>query len=422
MKRRSFLAACSAGLGGLAGCNRLSGPGSSEEPDVDTRSLAAEFEPVAVPDAPFPTATLTARARAHERRATELLADVPADPSIPNEAVRERLDAERPGTTPAATPPTDEGAMRWLHEWRGYRSRAATLRGIHRAATGSDDSTLVTERRTSVRQEVGTVRGDIAYLGPDPIAAVVTHAPVEDLLRESHDAVQPRRAFPDDPVAAPFRAGEVIGRLERARGALADARELLTAAGETNWAELARTARRLRRSLARTTHGLEPYLQRRTDAFGFELTGTDRWLFREGVNTLEYQRRDAREARDDGRYATAIVETGQALVSAESLSAVVTGIRDGRYPDEPSADNVREAAAAARAALTERETTADAGLADALGRPAVFRQRGVIEEMADGFRDAAEAYAGFTYAAMHARGVPAATEYVLSQLPGSDEG
>jgi hypothetical protein len=417
VNRRAFLAACSAGIGGLAGCNRLSTPGSSEEPDVDTRSLAAEFEPVAPPEAPFTTAALTERVRAHEQRASELLADVPADPSIPNEAVSEQFDAERPETTPAATPPADESAMRWLDEWRSYRSRAAKVWGIHRAATGIDDSTLVTERRHSVRQGLGTVRADMSYLGPDPIAAAVNHAPIEDLLRESHNAVQPRRAFPDDPITAPFRAGDVIGRIERARGALADARELLPTDGDTNWETLASSAGRLRHSLARTTDGLEPYVQRRTEAFGFELTGTDRWLFREGVNALEFQRRDAREAHDDGRYATAIVETGQALVSAELLSAVVTGIRDGRYPDEPSADDIREAAAGARTALTDRETTADAGLAEALGRPAVFRQRGVIEEMADGYRDNVKAYAGFTHAAMHARGVPAAAEYIVTQVP-----
>jgi len=417
VKRRAFLAACGAGIGGLAGCNRLSSPGANEEPDVDTRSLAAEFEPVAPPEAPFTTAALTERVRAHEQRASELLADVPADPSIPNEAVSEQLGAERPETTPAATPPADESAMRWLDEWRGYRSRAATVWGIYRAATGTDDSSLVAERRHSVRQEFGTVRADISYLGPDPVAAVVNHAPIEDLLRESHSAVQPRRAFPNDPITAPVRAGDVIGRIERARGALADARELAPADGETNWETLARSAGRLRHSLARTTDGLEPYVQRRTDAFGFELTGTDHWLFREGVNTLEHQRRDAREARDDGRYATAILETGLALVSAELLSAVVTGIRDEQYPDEPSADDIREAAAAARTALTDRETTADAGLAEALRRPAVFRQRGVIEEMADGYRDNVKAYAGFTHAAMHARGVPAATEYISTQVP-----
>jgi hypothetical protein len=417
VKRRAFLAAWSAGIGGLAGCNRLSSIGSSEEPGVDTRSLAAEFEPVAPPEAPFTTAALTERVRAHELRASELLADVPADPSIPNEAISEQLNAERPETTPAATPPADESAMRWLDEWRRHRSRAATVWGIYRAATGTDDSSLVTERRHSVRQGLGTLRGDISYRGLDPIAAVVNYAPIEDLLRESHNAIRPRRTFPDEPITAPIRAGEVVGRIERARGALADARELVPDNGETNWETLARSAGRLRHSLARTTDGLEPYVQRRTDTFGFELTGTDHWLFREGVNTLEHQRRDAREARDDGRYATAIIETGLALVSAELLSAVVTGIRDGRYPDEPSADEIREAASAARTALTDRGTTVDAGLAEALRRPAVFRQRGVIEEMADGYRDNEKAYAGFTHAAMHARGVPAATEYILTQVP-----
>ena len=421
MNRRAFLASCSAGIGGLAGCNSLSGLGSDESPDVDTRSLAAEFEPVAPPATPFTAESITERVRTHEQRAAELLAEVPADPSIPNEAVRERLDAERPETAPAATPPADESAMRWLDEWRGHRSRAATVWGIYRAATGTDDSTLVTERRRTVRRELGAVSGDMPYRGPDPIAAALSHAPIEGLLRESHNYVQPRRAFPEDPVAAPFRAGEIIGDIERARGALADARTLVPDDGEANWETLARGAGRLRSSIGTTTDGLEPYLDRRSDAFGFELTGTDRRLFREGVTALEYQRRDSRAASDDGRYATAVLQTGRALVSAEVLSAVVTGIRDGRFPDEPSADELRAAATAARTALSDREQTPGAGLAEALMRPAVYRQRGVIEEMADGYRNSAAAFAEFTHAAMHARGVPAATEYILAQVPQRDD-
>jgi len=66
----------------------------------------------------------------------------------------------------------------------------------------------------------------MAYGGTDPAAAVVGHAPVETLLVEARRYLQPRTGYPDDPVTAPFRAGDVVGRLERARAAVGDARAL----------------------------------------------------------------------------------------------------------------------------------------------------------------------------------------------------
>jgi len=423
VRRRTLLAACSAGLAGIAGCSDLQGLADDEETPVDTEGIAEDLDPVAVPSGSLPTGVLVDRARVHEQRATDLLAGVPVSPSIPNEAVARELDEERPTRTPPATPPTDGWPPWWLDDWRHYRSDAATVRGAYRAATGTDDGDRVAERRRTVRQDLGTLQSTTGYRGPDPVAAVVGHAPVEELLVEARQYLEPRTGYPDDPVAAPFRAGDVVGRLERASAAVADARALREAVagdGASHWGTLARAAGRLRRSLSATTDGLQPYLRRREDAFATELAGADRRLFEEGVDRLEFRREDAREAGADGRYATAILETGRSLLAAEALSAVVTGVRNDRFPDEPTADDVREAAATARAALADSTDADRPALAAALVRPVASRQREMVDEMGEGYHDAVEAYAALTGVAMQARGVPAATRFVAERLAAGD--
>lgn len=421
MRRRDLLAACGVGLTGLAGCS--SPPWTSEDgPNVDTAALAANLDLVAFPATPFPGDALDACATRHRERAETLLDRIPSDPEIPNEAVRQELDHVRPDPEerPSESPPDGEWALDWLEDWRRYRADAATAEAAYRAATGADDAAALATRRREVRDTIGDLWAAQTYRAGDPLTAAVAHAPLEGLVESARGFVRPQAAYPSDPVADPFGAGEAVQAVERADAAIADVtrlRDAVIGADTTSHAgALGGAARRLRWSLSETTDGLDPYVDDWEDAFGRELSGADRELFVESTRLFRYLREEVRELHDDDQYALAVVETGRALVAAEVLRAIVTGVRNREYPEEVTASLVREAAMDAERALQTAVDQSQSPLTGALLQPALYRQRGTIQEMQEGYQDGPEAYAAFTRTAMYARGVPEATSFVAARL------
>lgn len=421
MRRRDLLAACGVGLTGLAGCSSL--PWTSDDgPDVDTAALAADLDPVAFPATPFPGDTLDACATRHRERAETLLDRIPPDPAIPNEAVRAELDHVRPDPEerPSPSPLDGEWALDWLEDWRRYRADAATAEAAYRAATGADDPAALATRRRAVRGTIGDLWAAQAYRAQDPFTAAVAHAPLEGLVESARGYVRSRETYPSDPVAEPFRAGEAVQSVERADAVVADVTRLRDAVvgadTPSHVGTLGTAARRLQWSLSETTDGLDPYIDEGEAAFGRELSGTDRELFVESNRLLRYLREEARESHDNDQYALAVVGTGRALVAAEVLRAIVTGVRDHEYPDEVTASLVQAAASDARTALRGALDQSQSPLTGALLQPALDIQRGTIREMRERYQDGPGAYAAFTRIAMYARGVPEATSFVAARL------
>ncbi|MBX0350321.1 hypothetical protein [Haloarcula pellucida] len=427
MRRRDLLAACGVGLTGLAGCSSMPWTNEDEGPDVDTAALAADLDPVAFPATPFPSDTLEACVTRHRERAETLLDRVPSDPSIPNEAVRQELDHVRPDPEerPPESLPDGEWALDWLDDWQDYRADAATAEAAYRAATGTDDAGALATRRREIRGTIGDLWATQAYRAPDPLTAAVVHAPLEDMVDTARRLVQPRETYPSDPVAAPFRAGEVVHSVERADAVVADARRIRDAIvdGDTSphAGALGTATQRLRWSLSETANGLHPYVEEGEEAFGRELSGADRALVTESTRPFRYLWEEVRELHDDDQYALAVVETGRALVAAEVLRAIVTGVRNREYPEEVTASLVRQAAADARTAVRGVLDQSQSPLTVALLHPALDRQRGTVREMAEGYHDGADAYAAFTRIAMYARGVPEATTFVAARLDEASE-
>ncbi len=440
--RRRLLAGCAAGLAGLAGCSGVSelpGVGGDDSPEsVDVRAVARDLSRVDLPASAFPAAVPPSLAEAHRERARELLSDVPTDPAIPNGAVRAEFADEREYAADDLDGEADthEWPIRALDDWRYRRTEAATVRGAYRAATGEDDEEGLTERRRSVRGSLAEFEADWAYCAPDPVAAVLAHAPLESVVDDCRTRLEPRRSYPDDPVAAPFRAGEAVGDVEGADAAVADAAGLREAALEewadppSQWGAVVSGTEALRHSLAETTdERIEWWLDAEYDDFDRDLEGTPaRWLFYEAKRRVQTRERAVGGARERGDHATAIVDAAQALVATEVFETVVDGVQDGAYGGEISTDRLRETSRRAREAIRaalEEGSALDgyrSGLAVALLRPALFTQRSLVDRLAEGFGDGDRAIGEFAWAELYARTVPDAVPFVAERLREGADG
>ncbi|RLM50612.1 twin-arginine translocation signal domain-containing protein [Halorubrum sp. Atlit-28R] len=421
--RRGFLAGlATAGAAAVAGC------AASPLADGETNRGEATAVPpglvdaVEWPPAPFPATVPDSLAAAHQSRARDLLDAVPAEPSLPNAAVAaaiaddraravERVDAE----------PTDPWPTEALAARRRARGTAATVRGAYRAATGVDESADLAARRRTVREDRAALAAGLEYRAESTAAAALAYEPVESLLAACARHLVPTVRYPDDPVAAPFRAGDAVGDVERARAAATDAAGLRDAFHgdregiDPQWASLVAAAETLDGSVRRT----RAEVRRRT---GDEAVPTDEDLSGTVAQELAVatERRTASAVRgverasDDGNYATAVIEAGTALATVEARRRAVEAIRDGGHRNPPSESSLRSAAERAREAVA----AVDGGdpLAARFVRPALASLGRVADEVDAGYADPRRTQAELTYAALYARAVPPATAFVRERL------
>ncbi|TKX58097.1 hypothetical protein EXE44_07235 [Halorubrum sp. SS7] len=421
--RRRFLAGvATAGAAAVAGCSGLPFTGGETERREAAAVPTDLVDATEWPSAPFPATVPDALAAAHVSRARDLLDAVPAEPSLPNAAVAaaiaddraravERVDAE----------PTDPWPTESLAARRRARGTAATVRGAHRAATGVDDGAALTARRRAVREDRATIAADLEYRAEATAAAALAYEPVESLLAACARHLVPTVRYPDDPVAAPFRAGDAVGDVERARAAATDAAGLRDAFhGDREglgprWASLVAAADVLDGSVRRT----RAEVRRRTGdeaAPGDEdLSGTVAQELAVATDRrTESAVRDVERASDNGNYATAVIEAGTALATVEARRRAVEAIRDGRHREPPSESSLRSAAERAREAVA----AVDGGdpLAARFVRPALASLERVADEIDAGYAAPRRTQAELTYAALYARAVPPATAFVRERL------
>lgn len=422
--RRRFLAGlATAGATAVGGCSGLPFTDDAERSDSLASIPTDAVGTIERPPSPFPAAVPDALADAHETRARELLDAVPADPSLPNEAVAAEMGAHRENTRRRLDADPPDG---WPHEtlsaWRQRRENAASVCGAHRAATGTDDGSALAERRRVVRDDRGALASALEYRAGGPIEAVLACEPVESLLAECERHVRPRVTYPADPVAEPFRAGEAVAHVERAEAALADAaalRELFLDGRESTtarWASLVAGAEVLQGSVRRTRDAV----RRRTGDGGplvdEDLSGTvAQELFVQSERRVESSVEEVERALDTGEYATAVAEAGIALAATEALRASTEAIRDGEYRERPTASSVRSAADRARAAVRDATTDGDP-LAVRLVSPAVETFEYVADRTEEGYPSPRRTQAELAYVALYAGTVSAAAEFVRDRL------
>ena len=422
-RRRFLVGIAAAGTAALAGCSEVPFTAGEERREAPASLPSDAVGPVEWPASPFPVAVPRSLAAAHESRTRELLDDVPTDPDLPNagvaaaigddrEQARRRADAEVPDGWPV-----DD-----LSAWRRRRDDAAAVRGAYRAASGTDDGPDLAARRRAVRGDRGALASGLEYRAESPTAAVLAYEPVESLLAECAGYVEPRVTYPDDPVAEPFRAGEAVSRVERARAAADDAAGLRAAyldgqdGASPRWASLVAAGEALRGSVSRTratvrerTGGEEPFADE-------DLSGT---VAQELVAVSELRAESAAEdverAVDADEYATAAVEAGIALAESEAYRTAVGEIRDGEHRDVPTESSVRSAADRAGTAVAEA-VEGGGPLATRLVRPAVETVGYVADRIEEGYGSVRRSQAELAYAALYASAVPAAAAFVRERL------
>lgn len=375
------------------------------------------------PASPFPAAVPASLADAHESRARGLLDDVPTSPDVPNAAVAAAIgnDREQARRRVEADGP-DEWPVDTLAAWRRRREDAAAVRGAYRAATGTDDGSDLAARRRAVRDDRGTLAGDLEYRAGSPAAAVLASEPVESLLAECVGYVSPRVTYPADPVADPFRAGEAVARVERARAAVADAAGLREASlndrdgTAPRWASLVAAAEGLRGSVNRTRSAVRERAGGEGPFSDADLSDTvAQELLAASERRIESAVDDVRRASDAGEHATVVVEAGTALAEIEAYRRAVGGIRDGGHRETPSESSVRSAADRARAAVGE-VVDADDPLATRLVRPGLETIGYVGDRIEEGYGSVRRTQAELAYVDLYASAVPAATDFVRERL------
>ncbi|WP_424002216.1 hypothetical protein ACOZ4I_01225 [Haloarcula salina] len=423
--RRGLLAACGAGLAGLAGCAGLS-PFDDREERVDTGRLDGDLATVALPASPYPISVPASLGERHRERARELLDGVPDSPSIPNAAVARKILEER---DQAADSLETHGEAResWpldrLDGHRYDRSEAASIRSAYRAATGEDDGERLNDYRRTVAATRAAFAGDLAYRASGPVTAVLAHEPLEGLLAECREELQPTPPYPDDPRAEPFRAGDAVGTVERSAAALGDARRLhdryLREASDPTpqWDRIATAAESLERALRFSQDRVEGYREPDSDVFEGDLEGTTaRRLYADAARDLRIRTEETEAAVDDADFATAVLDAGRGLVALEVLTAVVTGIREGGYQGDPTAATVRAGAEASAAAIESALDTEPRGLAVRLCEPALFTHRYAVRSVSRYEPRADDLLAEFRRAELFASTVPEATTFVVERL------
>lgn len=421
-RRRLLADLGTAGAVGLAGCSAFSSTDDRRPREVSLSADTVGRPPW--PPSPFPVPVPPSLTEAHETRVRELLEAVPVSPSIPNEAIAAEIEADRENAVGRLDdPPEGPWPRDVLETWRRRRRGAATVRRAYRAATGSNDAATVTERRRTARDGFGAFSTDLEYRARSPLEAVVTYEPIESLLSDCERRLRPTTAYPADPVAKPFQAGEAVGAVESATAVLRDARGLRSAyLGEhdeasAQWTALAAAAERLRLSVDRTELTVREHLDDRDPPVGGDLAGTVAGeLFTASRRRVESATDSITELYDDGRYATAVITAGEALAAVETLRAATAGIRDGAYRDEVSESSVEAAAERARDALARVTEAEHAALATAVAEPALRTVAGVIDRIDRGIGNATRVRGALAYVDLYARAVPAATAFVAERL------
>ncbi|MGQ3328364.1 hypothetical protein [Halorubrum sp. FL23] len=422
--RRRFLAGiCAAGAATLAGCSGL--PFGEESPSDEAPVSLSRDDIAAIerPPSPFPATVPGSIADAHESRARELLDAVPADPSVPNAAVVAKLERDRERALGRLDrDPTGPSPIDALGAWRRRREDAAAVRGAYRAATGGDDGASVARQRQAVREERAALAADLTYRAGSPATAVLAYEPIESLLAECERHVRPRETYPSDPVAEPFRAGEAVGAVERARAAIGDALAIREAHlggrddATSRWTSLVAAADGLEASVNRTRGSVLRGDRGPADASDEDLSGTvAQELIAMTDMRVESAVEDTVEATDRGTYATAVIEAGTALAAIEASRAVNSGIRDGGYREAPSASSIRSTSERVREAVREATGGGDP-LAIRFVRPAVETVALAADRIEEGYGSPGRAQAELTYADLYVRAVPAATEFVRERL------
>ncbi|QLD88195.1 hypothetical protein HWV07_03760 [Natronomonas salina] len=419
--RRGVLAAAGGAL--LAGCSGLDEFGESSDEEIRSSRLPdltddGESQPVVVETMPIEIERTVLAERV--QRTTDLLATLPmsfgAD-DVPNGYVRKQL-------IEAA-----EDASEYIQDARTAQSRLTAMRSLQRARSEArfaaagwgfvEDGTTETARQSeheAVIEDANALRSDHAYLGEDPVEAVLFHAEVEQHLAFVAENRYPSGSVNTDELLTVAEWGE---HTEYARARVDDGRYLYDRFRES----LPADAGSIEETLTTAGESLVDELQRRRSDLPAEPTEGDHEL----VWRLRYRVRDAAEssaryAGDEPGAASTVLRGAEGLADFLAYERIRDRIDDGEQFGVEEAADVHDARDQAvesvRTALDEspraglaRPVLADAAQQIVAADEELARLRGTVRpaRLDDPIRR-------YVTATARARSVPAACQEVLDTL------
>lgn len=439
--RRGVLLAGGTALVGLAGCaeirSHLDDTGSSLAFDPAELEDLEDQATLTAPE-PFPVEIPPAWVERHRERARALLDAVPESPDIPNEVMADKLRSNRKAAAEAIRDDVAAGghheghrteprnARERLQAWRYRRRRAAAVRAAYRAAIGDLDRRAVRDRRGTLRSDVTAFTTSVDYRGPNPIATLVLHHEIEELVEEMRGGVEGWPTFPGDPADAVFRVGDFVATIERGRAALEDALALrerfLDSAGQTESFRDAFgvAAHRLGRDLTETTHRMDRYVDSQTPPFDRDVADTPAAeLYRRLRARTDGVDRSFDRSLHRGHVASAVFRAGTGLTELETLESAAAAIEEGNYAVPETATVVRREREHAVANLRHAWNHDPRVLSRTLATPALHSlrmARDAFERGSLGRREVFHLYAQYAHARRYAALVPDATDHVLGAL------
>lgn len=428
--RRGALAAGASTLAALAGCSSLPFTGSDDDspPAYDALALgdAVGSEAVETPETypgPVPRSLLAT----HRDRTEALLGSVPEAPTVPNEAVADRLRERRERVAERASEPTtDNPTLADVADRRYTREDAAEVAFAFRAATGALRPTDVETRRLAVRDDYRTAHSEVAYVGEDAVDALAVGFELESEFADARESLSPDGAVPERPQAAPFRAGEVAASVEAVRAHLdtvAGLRDSHRRPEMTDyWTDIAVAAGGLNEARRATTERVAPFLfddpEPRDVLNGDAANTTAVELLRFGQVAASNAEESVANARGRGDYATAVVDTARALVDTLATGRAVDAIRDGAVSAPADTAAVVAERDAAVDALREATATAPSRLAALTAAPTVRRFQYADERLSEdpSDRTVVRESARLTYVSYAAEAVLSVVDRVAREL------
>lgn len=422
--RRGFLAV--AGGTFLAGCGGLGDVGDGADASVSSHRLPdvtddGESAPIVVETIPVEIDRDQLAERM--RRVTDLLETVPVPlgpAEIPNGAIRRRLlDAAADATSHGQDARTAQSRLSALHALRRGRERARyAAAGWAYVEHDRTRETLQAERRRAV-DDARSLRGDVEYLGHDPVRAALVYARVERNLELVLTDGSPH-VHESSPLLTVAEWGE---HAESARALTDDTRHL----SDRYSTGLPDDARPLERAFATAAETLAERLRsRRAELPPDPTEGDEEFAWR-----LRYRLRDAAES-SAGRIAEtsgparAVVTAVEGFADLSAYEDVRSRIEDGEtFRVETAADVHERRRQAVRAVRTALERSPRPELA----RPVLADAAATItdaDEELDRFHGEVRAarlddpIRRYVTAAARARSTPAACRQVLDALDDQD--
>lgn len=419
--RRGVLAAAGGAL--LAGCSGIDEFRGESDAEIPSSRLPdvtddGESQPVVVETMPIEIERSVLAERV--QRTTDLLATLPmsfgAD-DVPNGYVRTQLVE------------ATEDASEYIRDARTAQSRLTAMRSLQRARSearfaavgwafvedGTTETALQSEHEAVV-EDAQSLKTDHAYLGEDPVEAVLVHAEVEQHLESVLRDRTPSRSVNTDELLTAAEWGE---HTESARAQVDDGRYLYDRFRES----LSADAGSIEETLTTAGESLVDELQRRTSNLPAEPTEGDHDL----VWRLRYRIRDAAEssakyAGDEPGAASTVLRSADGLRDFLAYERIRDRIDDGeQFGVEDAADihDARDQAVEAiRTALDEspraalaRPVLADAAQQIVAADEELARLRGTVQaaRLDDPIRR-------YVTATARARSAPIACQEVLDTL------